>query len=308
MADQTVTTSEIGARDDRILPLTRSVAWILIPFLVAAFIILYLDGDHTAAWFAWEIPSRLTTALMGAGYLGGAYFFLRVGLRPRRHHVHLGAGYLNDSSCIARGTALRWHHVHLGYLPVTIFTIVMLLATLLHWDKFITENWLFWVWLILYIVTPLLVPLVWWLNRRTDPRAPESGERLVPNWLRLGMAFIGGFLIAVSLAAFLRPDIFIIIWPWTLSPLTARILAGWHALLGAGALALSSDSRWSAWPVAMQSIAITYTLLLLALFWHSEELGTAGLLNWYTVFVVGVLASLLFIILFMRAQPPISSR
>jgi hypothetical protein len=293
-------------RDDRILPLTRTVAWIVIPFLAAAFIILYLDGQHTAGWFAWEIPSRLTTALMGAGYLGGAYFFLRVGLGSQRRQGDNTADSANAGSSATRSSSLRWHHVHLGYPPVTVFTIAMLLATLLHWDKFISENWPFWVWLALYIVTPVLVPLVWWLNRRADPRLPQPGERIVPNWLRVLMAFAGGFLLALSLVAFVYPDIFISIWPWTLSPLTARVMAGWHALLGFGSLVLASDSRWSAWWVPMQSIAIWYGLLLLALFWHQEELGTAGLMNWYTVFVAGGLAGLLVVTLIMRLQRRIS--
>jgi len=273
--------------NDRILPLTRAVAWIIIPFLIAAFIILYLDGTHTAAWFAWEIPSSLTTALMGAGYLGGAYFFLRVGLgRP----------------------ALHWHNVHLGYPPVTAFTLFMLLATLLHLDKFLTANWPFWVWLILYIVTPILVPFVWWRNRGEDPRVPLPGDRIVPNWLRLAMSFAGGFLLAVCIAAFFRPDAFIAIWPWTLSPLTARVMAGWHAaLLGVGALVLASEARWSAWVVPMQSITLWYGLLLLALIWHSEELGAAGLLNWYTFFTIGGLLGLLVVTLIMRGRPEVAA-
>lgn len=306
MTEQTATKAQAVERDDRILPLTRTVAWIVIPFLAAAFIILYLDGQHTAGWFAWEIPSRLTTALMGAGYLGGAYFFLRVGLGSQRRQGDNTADSANAGSSATRSSSLRWHHVHLGYPPVTVFTIAMLLATLLHWDKFISENWPFWVWLALYIVTPVLVPLVWWLNRRADPRLPQPGERIVPNWLRVLMAFAGGFLLALSLVAFVYPDIFISIWPWTLSPLTARVMAGWHALLGFGSLVLASDNRWSAWWVPMQSIAIWYGLLLLALFWHQEELGTAGLMNWYTVFVAGGLAGLLVVTLIMRLQRRIS--
>jgi hypothetical protein len=304
MADRLTLTGAISA-DDRILPLTRAVAWLVIPFLVAAFIILYLDGTSTAAWFAWEIPSRLTTALMGAGYLGGAYFFLRVGLGPRQRHVHLGAGYLNDSSYVARSPALRWHEVQLGFLPVAVFTFLMLLATLLHWDSFISENWPFWVWLVLYIATPIIVPAVWWLNRPADPRIPAPGDRIAPSWLRFPMAAAGGFLLALSLAGLLWPDLFITIWPWTLSPLTARVMAGWHALLGAGALLLAADRRWSAWRVPMQSIAIWYGLLLVALFWHRPELGPSGLLNWYTVFVVGGLSGLLIVTLIMRRQPPL---
>lgn len=119
------------------------------------------------------------------------------------------------------------------------------------------------------------------------------------------MALAGGLLFTLSLSAFARPDIFINIWPWTLSPLTVRVMAGWHALPGLGALVLASDIRWSAWQVPMQSIAVWYGLLL-ALFWHQEELGTAGLANWYTVFVTGGLAGLLVVTMIMRAQPRLS--
>ena len=65
-------------RDDSILSVTRLLAGAVIPFLVAAFLILYLSPEDTANLFAWSIASPLTTSLMGAGYLGGAYFFARV--------------------------------------------------------------------------------------------------------------------------------------------------------------------------------------------------------------------------------------
>ncbi|HEY1409688.1 MAG TPA: hypothetical protein VF434_12145, partial [Promineifilum sp.] len=66
---------ESALQDDAILPSTRLVAAGVIPFLIAAFIILYLLPGTTGERFAWEIGSPLTAALMGAGYLGGAYFF-----------------------------------------------------------------------------------------------------------------------------------------------------------------------------------------------------------------------------------------
>jgi hypothetical protein len=274
----------MNKRNDQIFPFTRLVAWLVIPFLAAAFIILYLDGQHTAAWFAWEIPSRLTTALMGAGYLGGAYFFLRVGL------------------------GRQWHEVHLGYAPVTAFTVAVLLATSLHRDQFIVDNWPFAVWLALYIITPLLIPFTWLRNRRSDPGAPQPGDSIVPGWLFIVMAGAGGILLIISLAAFIWPQIFISIWPWALSPLTARVMAGWHVILGMGALALATDSRWSAWQVPMQSIAIWYGFLLIALYWHQDELGSAGMANWYTFFVVGGLAGLLALTAIMRVYRPSATK
>ncbi len=302
-----VPASEPVARDDQILPPTRAVAWIIIPFLLAAFIILYVDGRHTAAWFAWEIPSRLTTALMGAGYIGGAYFFLRVGLADRRRHVHVGAGYQPESNVVLGGQTAKWHHVQAGFLPVTTFTAAMLLATLIHWDKFITTSWPFWVWLALYVVTSILIPLLWWRNKPRDPRTFDAGDRRVPLWLRMIMMAAGVSLIAVCAAAFLWPDLFITIWPWTLSPLTARVMAGFHALLGVGALVLGLERRWSGWVIPMQAISIWYVLVGAALLWHSEELGAAGLVNWYTAFVLSGLAGLAAVWLIVRARPPVAA-
>jgi hypothetical protein len=44
-------------------------------------------------------------------------------------------------------------------------------------------------------------------------------------------------------------------WPWTLTPLTARVMCGWVALLGVGAFTMSNETalermevRWKASP------------------------------------------------------------
>src|SRR5690242_3228272 len=97
---------------DRVLPVTRWVAAIIVPFLVAAFIILYLFPDHTLALFAWGIQPRMSAMMLGAAYIGGAYFFVRV------------------------ATNARWHEVHIGFLPVTTFATLLGIATILHWDRF----------------------------------------------------------------------------------------------------------------------------------------------------------------------------
>ena len=81
MIPQTVT----SRTDDRILGSTRVVAALIIPFLVAAFVILYLLPDSTDRLFAWTIVPRMSALLMGAGYASGIYFFTRVVRAPRWH-------------------------------------------------------------------------------------------------------------------------------------------------------------------------------------------------------------------------------
>lgn len=267
-------------KHNNIFTLTKVAAFFIIPFLVAAFIILYLSGENTGQRFAWDIPSRLTTSFMGAGYLGGAYFFLRVGL------------------------GRQWHRVAAGFLPVATYTLFMLLATLLHWDTFDPNHWPFLVWLFLYIVTPGLIPLIWWRNRAADPNTIEAGEHEVPAAMRRGMMAAGGAILLAAVLLFIVPTVAINTWPWTLTPLTARVMAGWQALLGVGAIMIARDPRWSAWRIALQSILLWQLLVLLALFLHRAEFGTQGVLNWFVFYTIGGIAAVLLLAWRMGQQRP----
>jgi hypothetical protein len=80
--------------DDRVLPLTRGIAAAIVPFLVVAFVVLYLWPGDTDRLFAWPIRPTMTAMVLGSAYLGGAYFFV----------------------CAAR--ARSWHAVKAGFVPV----------------------------------------------------------------------------------------------------------------------------------------------------------------------------------------------
>src|SRR5438874_5439684 len=118
-------TARIG-RTDEIFRETRWLAAFIVPFLLAAFAILYLVPDQTERLFAWTIRPTMTPMLMGAGYVAGAYFFLRV-LRAR-----------------------EWHLVTLGFPAVAMFASCMTIATILHWDRFNQAHPAFWTWVALY--------------------------------------------------------------------------------------------------------------------------------------------------------------
>jgi hypothetical protein len=267
-------------QDDRLLPLTRLVALIIIPFLLAAAAVLYFSGQAMGQRFAWDIQPPPTAFLVGSGYLGGAYFFARVVFER------------------------RWHRVAAGFLPVAAYTAVMLLSTLIHWDRFDQGHFPFLVWLILYIVTPLALPLLWAYNRRTDPGSPEPDDVLLAPAVRWAMAGIGALVLVAALFFFLSPATADRFWPWTLSPLTARVVAGWHVLLGAGALVLATDRRWSAWRIPLQSIALWQVLLLVNMLRPEAGLGSTGLLNWYVGYVLAGLLAIGLLYFVMQRQRP----
>jgi hypothetical protein len=123
----------------------------------------------------------------------------------------------------------------------------------------------------------------------------------VPVAARTGMALIGFFMLASCLISFTIPILFIDFWPWTLSPVTARILGGWFALMGAGGLAMALESRWSGWRIAVESIIfVWHALLLLGAVIHVADFkpGTA----WFFVAEALVIMALLGLYLFMERK------
>src|SRR5436305_5551289 len=121
-----------SARNARVFPETRWVSAIIVPFLVTAFAILYLFPDHTNELFAWGIQPRMSAMMLGAAYIGGAYFFV----------------------CVV--ALARWHVVKVGFLPVATFAALMGMATILHWDRFTHSHISFFSWAALYFTTPFI--------------------------------------------------------------------------------------------------------------------------------------------------------
>ena len=225
-------------RDDRVLPVTRWVARIVAPVLAAAFLVLYGLPGRTTELFAWTIRPDMTPILMGAGYGAGVYFFYRV------------------------ATAEEWHRVAAVLPGIAAFTWFMAAATALHWGNFNHEHYTFALWVFLYAVTPVVVPAVWALNRRTDPGEPSTDDVRLPLTVRVAG---GGLSLVVTASAvwfFLAPEVLIGAWPWAVSPLTARILAGWFALFGVVNGVTALDPRWSAARLAVQSQLLGFALVL----------------------------------------------
>ena len=232
-------------RDDRVFRETRLLGAVIVPFLVVAFALLYFFPDDTRHWFAWDVQPTITPLVMGAGYIAGAYFFVRV----------------------ARET--RWHRIHVGFLPVTAFTLFMAIGTFNHLDRFATEHVAFWIWVGLYVTTPILVPLAWWRNRATDPRTPEPGERPLPGFVRPLLLAAGAVQTAVALVM------------------------------------MGLDGRWSAIRITLESQLIGLALILLGTIRAWDDIDTSNTIA--PVFVAGIaglFVCLLALEWYMLSRPP----
>jgi hypothetical protein len=232
-----------------------------------AFVVLYVFPGDTDRLFAWTIKPTLTAMVLGAVYLGGAYFFVRA------------------------ARASQWHTIKAGFLPVSLFASLMGVATVIHWDRFSHHHVAFWLWAGLYFTTPFLVFAVWLSNRRTDP-APAADERLLPAWLATLIGLVGVLACAMSAFVFLDPARAITWWPWSLTPLTARVMAAILAL-GAAAVGGLRERRWSSVRIMVQVEAFMLGLIALAVVRAHSQLDTSRPLTWLfgAGFAVVLLAS-----------------
>jgi hypothetical protein len=271
------------AEDDRVLPETRWAALVVFIILVPAVIVLWGTPGETADRWAWTIKPDLTPIFVGAGYGSGAYFFWRT------------------------FRATRWHPSSAGVLGASVFATLMLIATVIHWDRLnhgdapFLAAFAFWGWTIVYIVSPLAVFALWWRNRATDPREPGPAEPLLsPAVLLAARAFALIALVAATIF-FLSPTTAIEIWPWELTPLTARVVASFTAQVGVGALVLSFDRRWSTWRLIVQTFFVATVFLLVgaARAWaefHEDDFTTY-------VYIGGLVAAdLALLILYVRVE------
>ncbi len=267
-------------RNDEITPATHWVSLGVFAILIPAFVILWWMPAETADAWAWTIKPRMTPIFMGSGYAAGAFFFARV---FRSHN---------------------WHHVAAGILSAAIFALLMLGATLLGWDRFnhghapFVGAFMFYGWVIVYILSPWLVFLLWLRNDRADPRHPDPNDALLPPAVLLAARAVGLGAITAGAVFYIAPSVAIAIWPWHLTPLTARVLASFTIQVASGALLLSRDDRWSTWRVLLQTFLIASVLMLIGAARAWNDFDHANPLSW--VFVAGLAAMAAAIVVLYR--------
>ena len=233
---------------------TRILAAAIIPFLVLGFLVLYPVPTDTRRLFAWQLRPTMSAMVLGAVYLGGAYFFLAVLL------------------------AEHWHAVAGGFPPVGGFATAMGITTILHWDRFLHGNVAFWLWAALYFCTPFLVFGVFALNLRERSR-PTGTELRLPGIAAAAIVAAGALSLGTAGLLYLFPAAAIDIWPWPLTTLSARALGAVFVLGGAG-LGAIGERRWSAVRIPMQVAGIMLLLLLLAGLRAHSEFDTSNPLTW----------------------------
>jgi hypothetical protein len=266
-------------KDAFVLPVLLVLSAVLIPILLGASLMLYVLPDVGTDRFAWPLRPLMSSMMLGATYLGGATFFLTV--------------------LVSR----RWRHVWLGFLPIAAFAGTLGIATLLHWENFSHERWGFWIWAGLYFGVPVLLPILWYLNHRLADGVEMVREGELPSLVRLVLAGLGIVLTTAAVLLFVLPDLMIPTWPWTLTPLTARIMSSMFILPGLVGLAVAYDGSWASARYLLKTMALTVMLMLVAIVVARADLDWSSPTSWiFTGGMGGILLLIAYIHYAMRAQ------
>jgi Co/Zn/Cd efflux system component len=225
---------------------------------------LFIGASDTDRFFSWTIDPPLTAAFMGAAYW---------------------------AACVLLAWAARqreWLRARIALAPVFTIAVLLLVATLIHLDRF-HHNLYGRFWLVVYvIVVPLLAYLIW-----TQPRgsgAPVPPSRPLAGWLRVALGLQAAALLVFGVLLFVAPVGLHSIWPWPLTPLTGRAIGAFLCGFGvAAAFALRENDLHRLYGSALAWTTLG-SLELLAVALHGDDLTASDLATGlYLAFFASVL-------------------
>jgi hypothetical protein len=225
------------------VPVLRPTRVLLVAFGVLtalAVAALFVRPETTDRFFAWTIKPPLTAAFLGAAYVAGCTLVV-LSLRSS-----------------------AWVHARAGIVTILVFTVLTLVATLAHLDRFhfgvpaAFARGAAWFWLAVYVVVPVALAVLLVLQARTPGTHPPK-VRPLPRWLSVLLGFEGAVMFVVGVLLFAAPGA-LSGWPWPLSALTSRAIGAWLISFGiaAGAAILEGDL------VRLRAPAIAYLVFAVA--------------------------------------------
>jgi hypothetical protein len=149
---------------------------------------LFVLTEHTDRFFAWTIDVHLTAAFLGASYWGSFALVL----------------------VASRQQAWAWARVAVP--GMWLFTVLTLVATLIHIDLFRMDSVFGWAWVSSLLgcasgLRRVLGTSAWHCRRRPPRQAP------LPTWLRFVLGAQAAIMLAWGTALFLVPQTMAALWP-----------------------------------------------------------------------------------------------
>jgi hypothetical protein len=254
--------------------LSAGMRWILGIGCVLVFLAgaqLFLLAEYTDSYFAWTVNPPLTAAFLGA-FFWSAFVLALLSAR-----------------------AQVWAQARVGVVGVLLFVWLMLVATLLHIDRFHLNSsspvaaWAARLWLLIYVLDPPILLALLVRQLRVPGGDPPRMAQL-PAWFRLTIAVQGAVAVLAGLALFIEPSLAGVLWPWQLTPLTARAVSAWLLALGVILGQAIWEDDWQRVRAGVVSYLVLGVLQVLTLARYAGDVDWNRPQTWiYLAFVTTVL-------------------
>jgi hypothetical protein len=200
-----------------LVPGMRALLYVAAVLVLLAGFQLFVFTDRTASYFAWTIRNPLAAAFLGGGYWASVSF----------------------ETLAARQRI--WANARIAVPTVLVFTVLTLVATLLHLDLFhlggqfaIGTRIVTWAWIAIYCLVPLMM-LIILVVQFAAPGGDPPRSVLLPGWVYGLLAGQAVVLLSLGVALFAAPEQAAPWWPWKLTPLLAQATGAWLISLGVAA-------------------------------------------------------------------------
>ena len=200
-----------------LVPGMRVLLYVAAVLVLLAGFQLFVFTDRTATFFAWTVLNPLAAAFLGGGYWASVSF----------------------EALAARQRI--WANGRVAVPTVLVFTLLTLVATLLHLGQFhlgsqfaIGTRIVTWTWIAIYVLVPLLMLIILAVQLATPGGDPPRSV-LLPGWVYGLLAAQAIVLLGTGVALFAAPA-HVAWWPWKLTPLVAQATGAWLISLGVAAV------------------------------------------------------------------------
>lgn len=264
----------MGNAEDEPQPIRTVAPLMRVALGVGAFLVflagvqLFLLTERTEHWFAWTIAVPLTAAFLGAFYWTSIPL---AALSARRRY---------------------WTDARVAIPGVFAFLILTLITSLLHLGKFHLHDTdhvargAAWLWLLIYAGDPVLLAVAWVRQARAQGTdAPRKAP--VPTWYLVGLGAQAAVVLGVGFSMFAAPTSVARLWPWTVTPLTARAVSSW--LIGLGLVLVSAilERDWRRIQPATTAYVVLGVLQLVAIARYPHAIDWGRPVAWIYVATVG---------------------
>lgn len=242
-------------------------AWLAVEVLfgVGAVLAIGRDPANSSTNFAWPINPVVMAAVLGGFYITSAPLFLL--------------------PLFAR----RWENIRVMILPAVLFCTVQLAATFLHWDKFSVRTAPFYIWFASYLLPPpIFLAAYLWHQRQAASQVISSNDP-IPSWLHRALVICGGLLTVIAVLTFFFPGFLISVFPWQLTPLTARSLSGWLIAVGTILLWMSRENDRTRVRLATPMLILLLPVLLIQMSRFAAQVNWGSPVLWTGLLLFGII-------------------